>query len=91
MLLLLSGAIQAREYYVSVKGDDTNKGTAKAPLKTISRAAEVAQPGDFITVREGTYRERINPSRGGKSDKKRIVYQVIPGEKVVIKEGHYPQ
>jgi len=85
MLLLLSGAIQAREYHVSVKGDDTNKGTAKAPFKTISKAAEVAQPGDVITVHEGTYRERINPLRGGESDQKRIVYQVTPGEKVVIK------
>ncbi len=85
MLLLLSGAIQAREYHVSVKGDDTNKGTAKAPFKTISRAAEVAQPGDVITVHEGTYRERINPLRGGESDQKRIVYQLTPGEKVIIK------
>jgi len=85
MLLLLSGAIQAREYHVSVKGDDTNKGTAKAPFKTISKAAEVAQPGDVITVYEGTYRERINPLRGGESYQKRIVYQVTPGEKVVVK------
>ena len=85
MLLLLSGAIQAREYHVSVKGDDTNQGTAKAPFKMISKAAEVAQPGDVITVHEGTYRERINPPRGGQSDQKRIVYQATPGEKVVIK------
>ena len=85
MLLLLSGAIQAREYHVSVKGDDTNKGTAKASFQTISKAAEVAQPGDVITVHEGTYRERINPLRGGESDQKRIVYQVTPGEKVIIK------
>jgi alpha-N-arabinofuranosidase len=85
MLFLLSGSIQAREYHVSIKGDDTNKGTAKAPFKTISKAAEVAQPGDVITVHEGVYRERINPLRGGESDQKRIVYQVAPGEKVVIK------
>jgi len=85
MMLLLSGAIQAQEYHVSVKGDDTNKGTAEAPFQTISRAAEVAQPGDVITVHEGTYRERINPPRGGESDQKRIVYQATPGEKVVIK------
>ena len=85
MLLLLSGATQAREYHVSVTGDDTNKGTAKNPFQTISRAAKVARPGDFITVHEGTYRERINPPRGGQSDQKRIVYQAIPGEKVVIK------
>ena len=66
--LLLSGAIQARQYHVSVKGNDANKGTAKAPFETISRAAEVAQPGDVIRVHEGVYRERINPLRGGGSD-----------------------
>ncbi|MHC4541483.1 MAG: DUF1565 domain-containing protein, partial [Planctomycetota bacterium] len=49
-LLLLSGAIHAREYHVSVKGDDTNKGTAKAPFQTISKAVKAAQPGDVITV-----------------------------------------
>ncbi|MHC4173597.1 MAG: right-handed parallel beta-helix repeat-containing protein [Planctomycetota bacterium] len=85
VLLSSSGTIRAREYHVSVKGDDTNKGTAKAHFKTISKAAEVAQPGDIITVHEGTYRERINPLRGGESDQKRIVYQVTTGENVVIK------
>ena len=85
ILVLLSGTIQAREYHVSVNGVDTNKGTAKAPFRTISRAAEAAQAGDVITVHEGTYRERINPPRGGQSDQKRLVYQTAPGEKVVIK------
>jgi len=85
MVLLLSAALRAREYHVSVKGDDANKGTAEAPFKTISRAADEAKPGDFITVHQGTYRERINPPRGGRSDQKRIVYQVVPGDKVVIK------
>jgi alpha-N-arabinofuranosidase len=83
--LLLTTAIQAREYHVSIKGDDTNEGTAEAPFQTISKAAEVAQPGDFITVHEGTYRERIIPPRGGTSDEKRIIYQANPGEKAVIK------
>jgi alpha-N-arabinofuranosidase len=85
IMLLLPGAIQALEYHVSVKGDDTNKGTAEAPFKTISRAAEEAQPGDFITVHQGTYRERINPPRGGRSDQRRIVYQVNPGDEAIIK------
>ena len=46
---------------------------------------EISQPGDVITVHEGTYRERINPLRGGQSVQNRIVYQAAPGEKVVIK------
>jgi len=85
MLLLSTTALQAKEYHVSIKGDATNKGTADSPFKTISKAAEVAQPGDFITVHEGTYRERINPPRGGTSDEKRVIYQANPGEIVVIK------
>ncbi|UCC98027.1 MAG: right-handed parallel beta-helix repeat-containing protein [Phycisphaerales bacterium] len=90
-LLLSSGATRARQYHVSVKGDDTNKGTTRAPLKTISRAAELAQPGDVITVHEGTYRERVNPPRGGRSDRKRIVYQAAADEKVVIKGSEVVQ
>ncbi|MHC4167390.1 MAG: right-handed parallel beta-helix repeat-containing protein [Planctomycetota bacterium] len=85
MSLLLSGVIQAREYHVSVRGDDANSGTAKGPFQTISKAAEVARPGDIITVHEGTYRERINPRTGGRSDQNRIVYRAAPGEKVIIK------
>ena len=75
----------ATEYHVSTSGLDDNPGTESKPFKTIMAAAHVAQPGDTITVGEGTYRESINPPRGGTSDAKRIVYQAAPGENVVIK------
>ncbi|MFZ2641561.1 MAG: right-handed parallel beta-helix repeat-containing protein, partial [Verrucomicrobiia bacterium] len=81
----LAVTVQAAEFHVAPNGNDTNPGAKTAPLRTIQRAAELAQPGDFITVHEGVYRERINPPRGGASDKKRIVYQAAPGEKVEIK------
>ena len=74
-----------KEHHVSVKGDDANNGSASRPLRTISAAARLAHPGDRITVHEGVYRERITPPRGGRSDRKRIVYQAAPGAKVVIK------
>jgi hypothetical protein len=73
------------EFHVSVKGDDANRGTKSSPLRTIQRAADLAQAGDVIIVHEGVYRERITPPRGGTSDKKRIVYQAAKGEKVQIK------
>jgi alpha-L-arabinofuranosidase len=73
------------EFHVAVNGDDSNPGTRAAPLRTIQRAADLALPGDTVTVHEGVYRERVNPPRGGESDTKRIVYQAAPGEKVVIK------
>lgn len=73
------------EYHVSVTGADTNDGSAAAPLETISAAAQQAQPGDIITVHEGTYRERIDPPRGGNSEDERIVYRAPEDETVVLK------
>jgi alpha-N-arabinofuranosidase len=75
----------AKDYHVAKTGIDGNPGTEVKPFKTISAAADVAQAGDTITVYEGVYRERINPPRGGTSDKKRITYQAAAGQKVVIK------
>ena len=75
----------AREYHVTLRGNDLHEGTAAKPLRTISSAAEQARPGDVITVHEGIYRERITPPRAGESDRKRIIYQAAPGERVVIK------
>jgi len=82
---LLTQTLSAREYHVSMNGSDKNDGSASKPYMTISAAAQVAQPGDVITVHSGTYRERINPPRGGESDFKRIVYQAAKGDKVVVK------
>lgn len=74
----------ASELHVAITGNDSNRGTRAAPLRTIHRAADLAQPGDVITVHKGVYRERVNPPRGGTSNSKRIVYQAARGEKVEI-------
>ena len=84
-LAALTLNLPATEFHVAISGKDSNMGTATAPFLTIQHAADVAQPGDVITVHAGTYRERINPPRGGESDAKRITYQAAPGEKVEIK------
>ncbi|MBM4093190.1 MAG: carbohydrate-binding protein [Planctomycetes bacterium] len=81
----LAATAYAAEWHVATDGRDTNSGTRIAPLLTIQRAADLAQPGDTITVHEGVYRERVNPPRGGQSDAKRIVYQAAPGATVMIK------
>lgn len=77
--------VPAAEYHVSTKGDDRNNGSQATPLRTISAAARLAQPGDVITVHAGTYRERIDPPRGGVSEERRIIYQAAPGDTVWIK------
>jgi len=72
------------EFHVSCHGDDCNPGTSSQPLRTIQHAANLAQPGDTVTVHSGIYRERINPPRGGDSDSSRITYRAAEGESVTI-------
>lgn len=85
IILAAVHGLYAAEFHVATSGKDTNSGSASSPLRTIQRAAELAQPGDVITVHEGVYRERVNPPRGGLSDGQRITYQAAPGEHVEIK------
>jgi len=84
-IMTFTNILPGNELHVATNGEDTNPGTESSPFRTIQRAADVAQPGDVITVHEGVYRERINPPRGGESDSKRIVYQAAAGERVEIR------
>ena len=84
LLLVPLTTLHGAEFHVAIAGNDAYAGTAAAPLRTLQHAAELAQPGDVITVHGGVYRERVNPPRGGESEEKRIVYQAAPGEKVEI-------
>jgi len=85
VLLLAASPAPAREIHVATTGDDAHPGSPEAPLRTIQRAADLAQPGDTVTVHAGVYRERVNPPRGGTSDAERIVYRAAPGETVEIR------
>lgn len=66
-------------------GDDTYEGSVDRPLRTISAAAVRANPGDTVRVHAGIYRERIDPPRGGTSDRERIIYEAADGEAVEIR------
>lgn len=88
LLFLIMGmtfGCAANEYHVSIEGSNQNDGSASQPFRTISAAAAVAVPGDTITIHSGTYRERIDPPRGGISESQRITYQAADGEEVIIK------
>jgi hypothetical protein len=73
--------------YVSRSGDDSGSrmSAAESPLATIGRAIRLAQPGDTIIVRKGTY---VGPAGYGAVPGRRsapIRLQNAPGERVVIK------
>src|SRR6185436_18936321 len=84
-VLLNASVVWATEYHVATTGSNDNAGTSDQPFKTIQKAADVMQAGDSCTVHAGTYREWINPPRGGSSDGARITYRAADGEQVFIK------
>ena len=57
----VSTAIQGKTYYVdqSVVASDSNDGSKDFPFATIQHAANVAQAGDTVIIREGVYREEV--------------------------------
>lgn len=85
LFICVATSISAKEFHVSKKGNNSNSGSKQKPLLTINHAITIAFPGDTITVHEGTYREWVNPIRGGESDLKRIIFRAAPGETVEIK------
>lgn len=74
----------SRVLHVATTGSDLADGGPDSPLRTINHAAQLAAPGDTVLVHEGTYRECVDPRRGGLSDSRRITYQAADGEHVVI-------
>jgi len=77
--------LSARQIHVSKAGRDSDAGDRSSPYLTISKAAQVARPGDIVTVHAGTYREWVRPARGGTGEDKRITYRAAPGEKAIVK------
>jgi len=58
-----------QSFYVSTTGQDDNSGASEAePLRTITRAASMASPGDCVVVMPGIYQERVVISHGGNAD-----------------------
>lgn len=77
-----------KTYYVDNRNpnaSDNNDGTQERPFLTISKAAEVLQPGERVVINSGVYREQIRPRRGGTAADKLISYEAAPGAKVIVK------
>jgi hypothetical protein len=78
----------SKTYYVdggSPQSDDGGPGTRERPFRTIGRAAAILQPGERVVIAAGTYRELIQPERGGTAPDQMISYEAAPGAKVIVK------
>jgi hypothetical protein len=69
-------------YVVATNGSDSAVGSLAAPFATIQHAANVAQPGDTIYIRGGTYHETVTPPSGTASAP--IIFEPYNGELVTV-------
>ncbi|HTI99918.1 MAG TPA: right-handed parallel beta-helix repeat-containing protein [Dongiaceae bacterium] len=91
LLWLLLGlgatAASAREWFVrqaDLSVSDTADGSTNHPLRTINAAAQLAQPGDVVTVGAGIYHEWVSPARGGTAQQP-IVYRSMPEHAAIVR------
>jgi len=78
-------AASGRQLWVSPTGSDSAPGSAAQPFRTLVKALGVLRPGDTLTVRGGTYKERIqNPRITAGTSSARITVQAAAGERPVI-------
>lgn len=77
-------------YWVDAEnGSDSNPGTEEQPFSTIGRTTSSGflDPGDWVIIRGGVYREEIRPQENGAvagGDTLRVTWAAYPGEKVVV-------
>lgn len=71
-----AGAVDAA-IVVSPRGEDSARGTAASPLRSIQAAVDQARAGDTVVVRGGTYHEAVTIPSG-----KRLTLTAAPGERV---------
>ncbi|MDO4460518.1 MAG: right-handed parallel beta-helix repeat-containing protein [Clostridia bacterium] len=70
-------------YYVDIKAALGGDGSEKYPFRSIQQAADIALPGDVVTVLPGIYREHVYPVHAGEEGKP-IVYCSAEPLKAVI-------
>lgn len=74
-------------YYVSPSGNNANAGTEASPFRTIQHAANLAQAGDTVIVRGGTYAEQVTPANSGTAAAP-ITFRAYTGELPIIDAGN---
>jgi hypothetical protein len=75
-ILAAACAAFATEYFIATTGSDAGGGTSGTPFATIQKAVDLAEAGDIITVKNGTYKQTVIfwKSNSGK-----------PGNPIIIK------
>lgn len=82
-LSAIASQAEAATLYVSTSGSDASNGAISTPFRTITKAAQMAKPGDQVHVRGGVYYETVTIASKGTSAA-RILFRSYTGEKAII-------
>ncbi len=79
-------------YYVATSGNDSAKGTADLPWRTIGQAMNAKlKPGEEVVVRSGTYKEAVVVNKDGSAAGAITLRSEVPGGAKIVppdnKEG----
>jgi len=83
IFLLLFSTLFAKVYFVSLKGDDKNKGDKTHPFKTLQKAIDTVKAGDMVFVREGIYPLKGEFTTNGTKNAP-IIFQPYKNERVIF-------
>ena len=83
ILFSISLNLYSTNYYVSKSGNDSNDGSVNSSFLTIAKASSKMIAGDTCFIKEGVYRETLQPAQNGQAAKP-IVYTCFQQDSVVI-------
>lgn len=84
LLLGMSSALNATDFYVSLTGNDALDGTTEATAwATIQKACENATPGSTVYIKGGTYHEELTMSVSG-MDMNYITFRPFENDEVIV-------
>jgi hypothetical protein len=81
---LPSGWLRQGVVHVSPQGFDGFVGhSPRFAVRTIQRAAQIAEPGETILIWPGVYRENVRLQRGGRPGQPLVLRAAVPGRAVI--------
>lgn len=93
LLTFLQYQSEAKTYYVSKTGNNSNNGSISSPFLTIEKALQSISGGDLIYLREGVYypRKTFRTSFASGTQSQRTRFFAYPGETAIIDGSRFSE
>ncbi|UFT99345.1 DUF1565 domain-containing protein [Radiobacillus kanasensis] len=83
VLIVFKNNNEQQDIYVAVDGNDEQDGSKLLPLRTLKKAASIAEAGTTVHIREGIYEEKLVVQHSGTKSKE-IIFKPYKNEQVIL-------